>query len=201
MQLVGFLLSLSSEGLRLGSWTRGSWLVISVCVWQILHLCLTNFIFVFDKFYIGVWQVLYLYLTNIIFVFDKYYICTCTCISKRLRLGSWGSWARQENISYVWLDPESALLCIYVFMLHVACWVFHFFFVVKYSLVCAEKSATYSFVLKISTLHPPLRKFPTNYLFWCRNTPKPRNKFPNLLFQLSGIYRGSSHTWRSNSTL
>ena len=124
MQLVGFLLSLSSEGLRLGSWTRGSWLVISVCVWQILHLCLTNFIFVFDKFYIGVWQVLYLYLTNIIFVFDKYYIYTCTCISKRLRLGSWGSWARQENISYVWLDPESALLCIHVFMLHVAFFIF-----------------------------------------------------------------------------
>ena len=139
------------------SWTRGSWLVISVCVWQILHLCLTNFIFVIDKFYIGVWQVLYLYWTNIIFVFDKYYICTCTCISKRLRLGSWGSWARQENISYVWLDPESALLCIHVFMLHVA--FFIFFSWSNIALYVLRNRQHILLYWKLAHSIPPFRKF------------------------------------------
>ena len=56
MQLVGFLLSLSSEGLRQGQ------LVGYFC------MCLTNLTFVFDKFYICIWPISYLYLTNIIFV-------------------------------------------------------------------------------------------------------------------------------------
>ena len=157
-----------------------------ICVWQISYLYLTNFVLVFDKFYICIWPISYLYLTNIIFVLDKYYICTCTCISKRLRLGSWGSWARQENISYVWLDPESALLCIHVLMLHVAFFMLLFMWT-NIAMYEVRNRQHFHFI-------PPLENFQKNIRFGAGIRPNQETNSQFFVPIESGIYRGSSHT-------